>query len=89
MAFDFEPLLKWVWAPFVALGGGSIEWRLRNKVSKDTCQALHGGLEKKVSEMKVELKETFNQRFDDHEKFYSKQIDRVIREVKKNNNGNG
>ena len=83
MALDFEPLLKWVWAPFIALGGGSIEFRLRNKVSKDVCDAIHTDLLARMDG----IKESINKRFDDHERFYSKQIDRVIREVKKNNNG--
>jgi hypothetical protein len=83
MAIEFKDVIEWVWTVPLGILGYSFDQRLRNKVDKGTCEALHGGLISKFDDMKKHV----DQRFDDHAKFYKSQIDRVIREVKKNNNG--
>lgn len=82
MTMEAVGFIKWLWTiPVVWVG--SMEVRLRDKVGSKTCDAVRNGLLEKFDG----LKEHVDQRFDDYKDFNQKQIDRVIREVKKNNNG--
>jgi hypothetical protein len=82
MAIEATDFIKWMWT-IPAAWIGSMEFRLRNKVGRDTCDAIHSAALAKIDDVKKHM----DQRFDDHKDFYKQQIDRVIREVKKNNNG--
>jgi len=48
-----------VWAAFIGIPlawVGSFEWRLRGKVNQTYCDRAHGALEKKVDEVREEVK---------------------------------